>query len=210
MGYASDEDMAMPMLERGLQDSHAGLSGMTGAVSLDRSALQHSVYSQDSTHSTHSMQSSPVRSSSDLVPRADDMLFDLDEEHSISGSPPHAVMESELHATHSAGKPPMPITFTLNESSSSDFGTYSPTGDSRTSATPKGAHRGVHWGTHPHASYASSAASHKAFGTELMARSVDQSHFLPQGNFTKSKVQPGRKAHRRMHRLRKAAPVGLL
>lgn len=209
-GDVSDEEMAMSM-----RNSQLRSSGLSGAVSLDGLGPHHS-FSQDSTLSMHSMQSSPNRSD----PGPHDMLFALDEEHSTSGSPPpvptdisHAVPPS---SALSRGKTHfMPTRFETNDSFGSNHTPYSPMpehpaniphGKSIAGGVPP---KGVQWGLNQQDSYASSAVSHMTIGAELMARSVDPSHFVAKGHFTKGKLQPGRKTPRRMHRLRKAAPVRL-
>ena len=214
-GDISDEEMAVSVRAEQLRSSR-----LSGAVSLDGLGPHHSGYSQDSTHSMHSMhsmQSSPNRS--DAGPH--DMLFALDEEHSTSGSPPpippdtpHALPPST--ALTRGKTQAMPVRYEMNDSLGSTYSPYSPMMDHPTSTTYSksistgGAHKGVQWELHQQDSYASSAVSHMTTGAELMARSVDASHFVAKGNFTKSKHQPGRKAQRRMHRLRKAAPVSTL
>lgn len=206
-GNASDEDMAASM-----RNSQLRSSGLSGAVSLDGLGPHHSGLSQDSTLSMHSMQSSPNRS--DAGPH--EMLFALDEEHSTSGSPPPVSIDVPPSTTHSHGK--MHTTssrFETIDSYKANFSPYSPMPtDSASilkgrSIASSGPHKGVQWALHQQDSYASSGVSNMTVGAELMARSVDPSHFLAKGNFTKGKLQPGRKAHRRMHRLRKAAPVSV-
>ena len=204
-GDASREGLAVYMCS----------AGLSGAVSLDGLGPHHSIYSQDS---THSMQSSPDRS--DAGPH--EMLFALDEEHSTSGSPPPLALDT-TYTTPSALPPmdtlpkanaqAMPIRSQLSHSFKVGQTPYSPMTD-QPGSTPqdrslarRGGPKQVQWGLHLQDSYASSAVSHMTSGAELMARSVDPSHFVAKGNFTKGKLQSGRKPQRRMHRLKKAAPV---
>lgn len=212
-GDASREGLAVYM--RSGQLCSAGLSG---AVSLDGLGPHHSVYSQDS---THSMQSSPDRS--DAGPH--EMLFALDEEHSTSGSPPPLALDTSyttpsalppMATTSKANTQAMPIRSQLTHSFKVGQTPYSPMTD-QPGSNPQdrslargGGPKQVQWGLHPQDSYASSAVSHIISGAELMARSVDPSHFIAKGNFTKGKLQSGRKPQRRMHRLKKAAPVSSL
>lgn len=192
-------------------------SGLSGAVSLDSAVLhQHSYNSQDSA----SMESSPVRSSSDLVHRGEDMLFDLDEEHSTSGSPRYTVpltpaisvpvfignrrctLQSGLHQSSSFGSDHSSPSLMAEQSFSR---ATSPAVASASPAVATSKRRGVQWNAGLQSSYAESDAMPMGPGAQLMAASVDPSHFVMKG-FTKGKRQPGRKTPR-AHRLKKTGGV---
>ena len=133
-------------------------SGLSGAVSLDRAALhQHSFQSQDSA----SMESSPNRSLSGIIPR-EEMLFDLDEEHSTSGSPRYTTPLTpaiSVPASSSSGLHRSALQSGLRASSSfgSDHSSASPMGTEQSfSRAGSSKRRGVQWGagvqtipTHP-------------------------------------------------------------
>ena len=212
----SDEDMATSMRAvKFVSDGGRSSSGLSGAVSLDSARQhQHSFNSQDSA----SMESSPMRSTSDTVHKAEDLLFDLDEEHSASGSPRYGVpLASALSVPAPSGIPGGRLHPGLHLSSSfeSDHSspslmaersfsrTASPAVASVSPAVVASKRRGVQWGAGLHNSYAESEAMGP--GAQLMAASVDPSHFVTKG-FTKGKLQPGRKAPR-AHRLKKTGRV---
>ncbi len=214
----SDEDMATSMQAiKFVSDGGRSSSGLSGAVSLDSARLhQHSFNSQDSA----SMESSPMRSTSDTVHKAEDLLFDLDEEHSASGSPRYGVpLSSAMSVPAPSGTPAGRLHPGLHLSSSfeSDHSspslmaersfsrTASPAVASVSPAVVASKRRGVQWGAGLHHSYAESEAMAMGPGAQLMAASVDPSHFVTKG-FTKGKRQPGRKAPR-AHRLKKTGRV---
>lgn len=206
----SDEDMATSMqaVNFGATDRSRTSSGLSGAVSLDSAVLhhhhQHSFNSQDSA----SMESSPVRSSSDMVRRAEDLLFDLDEEHSTSGSPRFSTpLTPAISVPAPFGNRRTAVQSGLHQSSSfgSDHSSPALMGEpsfSRTTspAVASGKRRGIQWGAGLHSSYAESETT--AMGPQLMASSLDPLHFVTKG-FTKGKRQPSRKPPR-AHRLKKA------
>ncbi|KAA6423605.1 MAG: hypothetical protein FRX49_06665 [Trebouxia sp. A1-2] len=203
----SDEDMATSMQAiKFVSDGARSSSGLSGAVSLDSARLhQHSFNSQDSA----SMESSPMRSVSDTVHKAEDLLFDLDEQHSASGSPRYSVpLASAVSVPAPSGIPGGRLHPGLHLSSSfeSDHSSPSPMAERSLSRTASPAvvaskPRHVQWGAGLHNSYAESEAMALGPGAQLMAASVDPSHFVTKG-FTKGKRQPGRKAPR-AHRLKK-------
>ncbi|DBA78984.1 hypothetical protein WJX77_002706 [Trebouxia sp. C0004] len=203
----SDEDMATSMQAiKFVSDGGRSSSGLSGAVSLDSARLhQHSFNSQDSA----SMESSPIRSTSDTVHRAEDLLFDLDEEHSASGSPRYGVpLASAISVLAPSGTPGGRLHPGLHLSSSFESDHSSPSlmaerSFSRTAslAVVASKRRGVQWGAGLHNSYAESEAMAMGPGAQLMAASVDPPHFVTKG-FTKGKRQPGRKPPR-AHRLKK-------
>ena len=214
----SDEDM-MPCMQAvtGSTDQGGSSSGLSGAISLDSTVLhRHSLNSQDSA----SMESSPVRSSSGMVHRTDEMLFDLDEEHSTSGSPryslpltpapsvparsskPRSMLQSGLHQSSSFGSDHSSPSLMAEQSFTR---TVSPAAASASPAVATGKRRGVQWGAGVHSSYADSEAMPMGPGAQLMAASVGASHYAMKG-FTKGKRQPGRKPPR-AHRLKKTGRV---
>ena len=144
----SDEDMCVSMRGASLVGARGlSSSGLSGAVSLDRAALhQHSFQSQDSA----SMESSPNRSLSDMVPR-DDMLFDLDEEHSTSGSPRCTASLTpaiSVPASSSSGPRRSTLQPGLHASGSfgSDHSSASPLVEQPLSRGGSGKRRSVQWG----------------------------------------------------------------
>lgn len=214
----SDEDMATSMQAiKFVSDGGRSSSGLSGAVSLDSARLhQHSFNSQDSA----SMESSPVRSTSETVHKAEDLLFDLDEEHSASGSPRYGVplasaISVPAPSGHRGGRlqPGLHLSSSFESDHSSpslmaerSFSrTASPAVASVSPAVVASKRRGVQWGAGLHNSYAESEAMAMGPGAQLMAASVDPSHFVTKG-FTKGKRQPGRKAPR-AHRLKKTGRV---
>lgn len=213
----SDEEMTCMQAVTVENDPAGSSSGLSGAISLDSTVLhRHSLTSQDSA----SMESSPVRSSSGLVHRTDEMLFDLDEEHSTSGSPrynmpltpapsvpalsgkPRSMLQSGLHQSRSFGSDHSSPSLMAEHSFSR---TVSPAAASASPAVTTGKRRGVQWGAGVHSSYADSEAMPMGPGAQLMAASVDASHFVMKG-FTKGKRQTGRKPAR-AHRLKKTGRV---
>lgn len=146
---SSDEDMSVSMRGASLVGARGlSSSGLSGAVSLDRAALhQHSFQSQDSA----SMESSPNRSLSDMVPR-DDMLFDLDEEHSTSGSPPRytAPLTPAISVPASSGGGPRRSALQPGLRASSSFGSdhssASPMVEQSLTRGGSGKRRSVQWG----------------------------------------------------------------
>ena len=209
----SDDDMATSMqaINFGHDRNSRTSSGLSGAVSLDRAVLQqhHSYNSQDSA----SMESSPVRSASDAVHKAEDLLFDLDEEHSTSGSPKYSVPFTpavSVPAPSATGHLGYRPTSHHSHSFGSDHSSPSLMAEQSFSrmtspSVPPSRRRGPQWGGVMQGSYAESEALALGPGAQMMAASVDPSHFVMKG-FTKGKRQPGRKAHR-MHRLKKAGRV---
>ena len=214
----SDEDMATSMQAiKFVSDGGRSSSGLSGAVSLNSARLhQHSFNSQDSA----SMESSPVRSTSETVHKAEDLLFDLDEEHSASGSPRYGVplasaISVPAPSGHRGGRlqPGLHLSSSFESDHSSpslmaerSFSrTASPAVASVSPAVVASKRRGVQWGAGLHNSYAESEAMAMGPGAQLMAASVDPSHFVTKG-FTKGKRQPGRKAPR-AHRLKKTGRV---
>ena len=214
----SDEEMMTCRQAVTVENDPGGSSsGLSGAISLDSTVLhRHSLTSQDST----SMESSPVRSSSGMVHRTDEMLFDLDEEHSTSGSPrynmpltpapsvpalsgkPRSMLQSGLHQSSSFGSDHSSPSLMAEHSFSR---TVSPAAASASPAVATGKRRGVQWGAGVHSSYADSETMPMGPGAQLMAASVDASHFVMKG-FTKGKRQTGRKPPR-AHRLKKTGRV---
>ena len=208
---AENEDVDMATSMQAIHFSQARSrtsSSLSGAISLDRAHLhEHSYNSQDSA----SMESSPVRSASDTVHRADDLLFDLDEEHSTSGSPKYNVpftpstslavpsnlagLRSASHRSHSFGSDHSSPLLMVEQS-------FSKTSSPRENPSRR---RGHQWGSGLQGSYVESESLAVGPGAQLMAASVDPSHFVNKG-FTKGKRQPARKAHR-VHRLKKAGRV---
>lgn len=161
------------------------------------------------------MESSPVRSSSDMVRRAEDLLFDLDEEHSTSGSPRFSTpLTPAISVPAPFGNRRTAVQSGLHHSSSFGSDHSSPAlmrepSFSRTTspAVASGKRRGIQWGAGLHSSYAESETTAMGPGAQLMASSLDPLHFVTKG-FTKGKRQPSRKPPR-AHRLKKAGQVCL-
>ncbi|KAL3138016.1 hypothetical protein ABBQ38_005252 [Trebouxia sp. C0009 RCD-2024] len=196
----SDEDMSVTMPAASLPGGR-GLSGsrLSGAVSLDRAHMH-----QNSFQDSASMESSPNRSLSDIIHR-DEMLFDLDEEHSTSGSPRHtaaltaaASVPASSSSGHRHGSHSLQASGSLGSDRSSPPQSLSRGGGERGSSK----RRSVQWGDGVQGSYAESEAlSTMGPGAQMMAASMDASHFAMTG-FTKGKRQSGRKPPR-PHRLKK-------
>lgn len=212
-GEDSDEDMSVSVCMP--PASLAGVSGLSssrlsGAVSLDSTPM-HQLSFQDSA----SMESSPNRSLSDVIHR-DEMLFDLDEEHSTSGSPRHTAAltaAASVPASSSSGhrhssherhglQPSLQASGSFGSDRSSPPQSLSRTGGGRGSSK----RRSVQWGDGVQNSYAESeGVSTMGPGAQMMAASMDASHFVMTG-FTKGKQQSGRKPPR-PHRLKKPGRV---
>ncbi|KAL0034542.1 hypothetical protein WJX79_007603 [Trebouxia sp. C0005] len=130
-------------------------------------------------------------------------------QHSASGSPRYSVpLASAVSVPAPSGIPGGRLHPGLHLSSSfeSDHSSPSPMAERSLSRTASPAvvaskPRHVQWGAGLHNSYAESEAMALGPGAQLMAASVDPSHFVTKG-FTKGKRQPGRKAPR-AHRLKK-------
>ena len=208
----SDEDMATSTVADvgGGGGAHSSTGRLSGAVSLDSGLLmqQHSFNSRGS----DSMESSPVRSAVDMVHRAEDLLFALDEEHSTtfgssrsmdplasgisvpgSSTTRHTLLQSGLHQSSS---------FESDYSSASLVVEQAFRGPCPPAVVP-GKWRGVQLAA-VQSSYESEGLP-MGPGAQLMAASVDPSHRLMK-DFTKGKRQPGRKGHR-AHRLKKSVRV---
>ena len=195
----SDEDMSDSMQAGGLPGAR-GLSsaGLSGAVSLESAPMHQHSY-QDSA----SMESSPNRSLSDMIHR-DEMLFDLDEEHSTSGSPRHTAGAAAVPASSSSGhrhSTPQPG-LQASGSYESDRSSPAPLGGGSSRR------RGMQWAAGVHGSYAESEAvsTFMGPGAQMMAASLDPSHFVMTGFTKPGKRQSGRKPPR-PHRLKKSGRV---
>ena len=197
----SDEDMSVSEQAAGLP-RFRGLtsSGLSGAVSLD-SARMHQHSFQDST----SMESSPNRSLTDTIHR-DERMFDLDEEHSTSGSPRHSAAltsAASVPASSSSGHRHSVLQPGLQASGSYESDRSSPLplqgGSSK--------RRGVLWAAGVHGSYADSEAlTPMGPGAQMMAASLDPSRGVLTGFTKPSKRQSGRKLPR-PHRPKKTGRV---
>ena len=200
----SDEDMSVSMQAASLAGAR-GLSSsrLSGAVSLE-SGFMHQHSYQDSA----SMESSPNRSVSDIIHR-DEMLFDLDEEHSTSGSPRHTAAltpATSVPASCSSGHRHSVLQPGLQASSSYESDRSSPLPLAGGSIKRKS----VQWGGGVHGSYAESEAVSTPMGSgaQMMAASLDPSHFVMTGFTKPGKRQSGRKPPR-PHRLKKTGKVCL-
>ena len=197
----SDEDMAVSMPAASLPGGSG--SRLSGAVSLDSAPVH-----QNSFQDSASMESSPNRSLSDIIHR-DEMLFDLDEEHSTSGSPRHtaaltaaASVPASSSSGHRHGSHSLHASGSLGSDRSSPPQSLSRGGVERGSSK----RRSVQWGDGVRGSYAESEAlSTMGPGAQMRAASMDASHFVMKG-FTKGKRQSGRKPPR-PHRLKKPGRV---
>ena len=198
----SDEDMFVSMQAASLAGAR-GLSSsrLSGAVSLESTPMQQHSY-QDSA----SMESSPNRSLSDIIHR-DEMLFDLDEEHSTSGSPHHAAamtLAASVPASSSSGHRYSVLQPGLQALGSYEFehSLLLPLGEGSSKR------KGVQWGAGVHGSYGESEAVSTPMGpgAQMMAASLDPSHFVMTGFTKPGKRQSGRKPPR-PHRLKKTGRV---
>ena len=200
----SDEEMSDSMQAASLTGAR-GLSSsrLSGAVSLESAPMHQHSY-QDSA----SMESSPNRSISDVIHR-DEMLFDLDEEHSTSGSPRHTAAltpAASVPASSSAGHRHSMLQPGLQASGSFESDRGSPLPPAGGSSK----RQGVQWGAGVHSSYAESEAVSTPMGpgAQMMAASLDPSHFVMTGFTKPGKRQSGRKPPR-PHRLKKSGRVCL-
>ena len=198
----SDEDMSVCMQAASLAEGRGlSSSGLSGAVSLESGPMHQHSY-QDSA----SMESSPNRSLSDIIHR-DEMLFDLDEEHSTSGSPRHTAAltpAASVPASSSSGHRHNALQPVLQSSSSYESDRSSPL----PLAGGSNKRKGVQWGAGVHGSYAESEAVSTPMGpgAQMMAASLDPSHFVMTGFTKPGKRQSGRKPPR-PHRLKKTGRV---
>ena len=132
------------------------------------------------------------------------MLFDLDEEHSTSGSPRHTSAAAAVPASSSSGHRHSTLQPGLQASGSyeSDRSSPVPLGEGSSKR------RGMQWAAGVHGSYAESVAvsTFMGPGAQMMAASLDPSHFVMTGFTKPGKRQSGRKPPR-PHRLKKTGRV---
>ena len=198
----SDEEMFVSMQAASLAGAR-GLSSsrLSGAVSLESAPMHQNSY-QDSA----SMESSPNRSVSDIIHR-DEMLFDLDEEHSASGSPRHTAgltPAASVPASYSSGLRHSALQPGLQASGSYESEHSSPLPLMGGSSKRKG----VQWSAGVHGSYCESEAVSTPMGpgAQMMAASLDPSRCVMTGFTKPGKRQSGRKPPR-PHRLKKSGRV---